>query len=216
MSGSDQSPGPRSGAPSLDELSRAALTGSDQAIAALHARLTPGLTRHFVRKLGAGAVHSDSADELAQRTWIAFWEALRAGRYDPARARLTTFLYAVAHITWLRDRREAGRTPPPGLASLDHADGQSPHDAAELAASIDLVRTLIGGRVAGVGLSEDDRATLRAIADGRTDRELAHLLGVSPSTAHARKRAALARLAELLDPHAPNAPAGRAPHPGDA
>ena len=72
---------------------------------ALHARLTPGLRRHFERKL-AGNPNTrtpvELADELVQRTWILLWDSVKANKYDPAKSRLTTFLYAAASLVFVR------------------------------------------------------------------------------------------------------------------
>jgi len=199
---------------SICALSRAAIGGDSAALARLHARLTPGLSRHFARKLGPGEPRaSDEADELTHRTWIAFWEALRDRKYDPAKARLTTFLYAVSHIVWMRRGREVGRAPNDGRAvsdaTADRAAG--PADAAEIAGTLDLLRGVVAGIEGPDEFSEADRQALRGVAADRTDRELAEEMGVSPSTAHSRKKSALDRLAGFLRKRGHGAEPGRAP-----
>lgn len=203
----------------LSALCDRVIEGAPGALDRLHARLTPGLLRHFGRKLGGGGGdHSNAADELVQQTWIAFWQALTKGKYDPSKSRPSTFLYAVAGNIWLRHLRAVGRARPHqaltegqagrGGSEVRHADSpggggigaatDDPADAAAEASAIDTVRRALRGEEPTSGLSEDDRQILRAIARGRTDRELAAELGVAPSTAHARKRIATEKLSQFL------------------
>jgi DNA-binding NarL/FixJ family response regulator len=78
--------------------------------------------------------------------------------------------------------------------------GDDPSAAAGLAETIDLVRQHAFGLAdaAGQGPGSEEAVVLRLLAQGLSDRELAQRLGVSPSTAHARKRAALDGLAAAL------------------
>lgn len=184
----------------LASLARSAAEGDAEAFASLHARFTRGLTSHFDRKLaalGRGRREADSED-LAQATWIAFWEAQRAGRYDPARGGVSTFLYAVAHIVWLRYGRERGRDAARAAECPDEPTLESlcVADEAGLSELIEAARLMLSGGVSG--LTDTDRQTLRAIAEGRSDREVASMSGASASTAHERKKAALRRFAEAL------------------
>ncbi len=203
----------------LAALTSRLMAGDQAAFARLHDMLAPGLTRHFARKLAGIGVDEGSsgrggsgggglAEELAQRTWITFWRALAAGAYDPARARPSTFLYAVAANIWLRHLRERSRRGPVALAEgadwpLSSA-ADDPAAALECAAAVELVGRVVGGAESEAteadeaAFTEADRQLLRAIADGRTDRELAAELGISPSTAHARKKGVLGRLAGFL------------------
>lgn len=167
----------------------------------LHRALSPGLTRHLAKALKEPAdPPSDRVQELAQRTWIAFWQAIRDGKYDPAKASLSTYLYAISHTMRLRLAREEGRQSRNAGTSADfeqQADrSEEPTDLLELAARIDRVRSLLSGQHGG--LSPEERAALRGIGEEQTDRELAQRLGISPSTAHTRKKTALQRLADLL------------------
>ncbi len=185
----------------LDDLSQRAVAGDHAALSELHAALTPGLVRHFARKLAGMRDSMTLADELAQNTWVLLWSLLQAGKYDPARARLTTFIYAVGHIAWLRFMRERQRDvrragPMPEIDGLDLASGDDPAAGVQLAAELQMVRDALAGAVDGFGPADQD--LLRAIALGQSDRELASQLGVSPSTAHQRKRGILQRLAEWL------------------
>lgn len=79
---------------SLADLAAAAAQGNAAAFEALHKRLSGGLRKLFVERSGG---RSDVADDLIQRTWVGVWQALRSGRYDPARSAISTFVYAVGH-----------------------------------------------------------------------------------------------------------------------
>lgn len=158
------------------------------------------------------------AEDLAQRAMVGVWEALKAGRFDPTRASISTYTYAVAHRVWLVHARSAARTTHLGDAEADArgvgarasnsgaASASMPGaiaDDADMAALLHAVRDCVRGEpAAGEGttpdLSDEDRWLLAAIARGVTDRDLAKRLGIAPSSAHARKRAALAALKRAL------------------
>lgn len=206
----------------LAALARLAAEGDAAAFAALHARFSRGLARHFERKLaalGARDAAPADADDLAQATWVAFWQAQRAGKYDPARAGVSTFLYAVAHIVWLRHGRERARRAPGSLECAEEPSLPSlaVGDEAGLAELIEAARLLLSG--GAPGLTDTDREALRAISEGESDRRLAERSGASASTAHERKKAALRRFAQALakrgfGPFSDDPP--RAPEPPDA
>jgi len=40
---------------------------------------------------------SELADDFSQKTWVAVWQALIAGKYEPDRAAISTFVYAVGY-----------------------------------------------------------------------------------------------------------------------
>ena len=212
-------PSPGAPATGLDALSARVLAEgtASPAFAQLHDRLSPGLLKHFAGKLGgASTLGGNTAEELAQMAWVMLWQALVAGQYDPSKARLTTFLYAVANTVWLRAGRSqmrlnqrltvslggTGEGYTPGLKAADLTDespqAASPAELASTAAMIELVRGILAGTISTGGLAASERAMLYRVAHGATDRDLGAELGVSPSTAHARKRAALEKLAAIL------------------
>ncbi len=180
---------------------------NESALEELHARFSPGLLRFFQRKVSGGGPSShppgDRAEELAQRTWIEFWKALQSGSYDPARAKHSTFLYGVASIIWLRSVREQGRNArigvlPDGDEWLPANDADDPSHAADLASAIEVIRRVVAGTEPTAPFADDDRVILCAVANDCSERDIATQLGVSPSTAHERKRAILSRLADYL------------------
>ncbi len=144
-----------------------------------------------------------SLDDLSQRVWAGVWASMAQGRYDPRRAKLTTFVYAVAMNVRRQGLTEAARAHRRAQPRANEPlDPDQIHDADDLAAlsrasRIDAVRDCLE-RAPRLGLSERDAQVLRAVGEGRTDRELAELLGVAPSTAHTIKRAALERFRAAL------------------
>lgn len=165
--------------------------GDAGAFAATHARLNGWIKRLMLERSG----RADVADDLTQRTWTAVWAAVTSGRYDERRAGLSTFVYAVAQNVWRQRAKEDARfqrndrTPIECEPSADVVLAE-----AEL---IDRMRRVLRDEQA---LTQQERWILRLIGSGVTDRTLAAELGVSPSTAHERKKAVLAKLRALLEP----------------
>lgn len=128
------------------------------------------------------------------------WRAMSTGAYDPARAGLGTFVYAVSENIWRQHFKASRRPGPVPSDALDLVESSSdpaalPAEAAEL---IELARTALRGDAPPGAFSEADLEVLRLLSRGGSDRSLAEDLGVAPSTANARKRAALDRLKAFL------------------
>lgn len=182
---------------SLAELAAASAAGDRGAFSALHKRLSGGLRRLFLDRAGN---KPEVADDLLQRTWIGVWQSLSRGRYDPSKSAISTFVYAVAHKMWLQHLRSTGGSarafggddPPLGAVEAPgSAQGES-----DLAEVLDAIRACLRGQ--GGDLTTDEREILRLSGAGASDRDLAAKLGVSPSTANARKRAAFEKLRRHL------------------
>ncbi|MBX3376722.1 MAG: sigma-70 family RNA polymerase sigma factor [Phycisphaeraceae bacterium] len=176
---------------SLADLAAAAAQGNAAAFEALHKRLSGGLRKLFVERSGG---RSDVADDLIQRTWVGVWQALRSGRYDPARSAISTFVYAVGHNMWLQHLRSraAGRSE----VDTEHEAVFTGPDS-DLAEVLEAIRACLRGEAGG--LTPDERVILRLSGTGSSDRDLAARLSVSPSTANARKRAAFDKLRRHLE-----------------
>lgn len=161
-----------------------------------HHRLAAWVRRSFHQRTGG---RTDAVEELGQRTWLAVWEAVSTGRYDPSRAAMTTFVYAVATNIWrqwAKQQRRAGAIVAEGPEGEDDRAGEAGDVLAD-AELIDAVRACVHGRV-DAGLDSAEREVLRLVAAGETDRALAERLGVAASTAHARKKAAMEKLRGYL------------------
>src|SRR5437868_3297926 len=59
----------------------------------------------FSRKFG---LRDSDAEDVAQETLMAFVEAFRRGDYDPAKGRLSRFLFGIAYRKSLEVRRRRG------------------------------------------------------------------------------------------------------------
>jgi len=208
---------------SLRDVAAAAAAGDEGAFNTLHKRLGGGLLRLFTeRSRGRG----DLADDFSQRTWAQVWQALIAGKYDPQRAAISTFVYAVGYRVWLQHMRATGRAEARDQGFAARGEGVEPDDPAaeaRLAESIETVRRCLQADGEGRGgLSEEERWILRSTATGMTDREVARRLKVSASTANGRKQAALDKLRAALErpgasilhrPSHPNPPTPTGPNP---
>ncbi len=164
---------------------------------AAHQRLHAWTLRFFTASTGRRA---DVAEDLAQRTWSAAWKAVSSGVYDPARASLTTFVHGVAQTiargAATEFARQVNRAAPPRLPESEVLDLS---ELAARAEAVDRVRAALRGEASDAGLSEAEIGVLQLVSRGVGDRELAAQLGVAPSTANARKRAAMQKLGAYLE-----------------
>ncbi|HVZ94791.1 MAG TPA: sigma-70 family RNA polymerase sigma factor [Phycisphaerales bacterium] len=180
----------------LRELARSAHRGDEEAFTALHRRLTPGLRRLLLDRVNQ---RHDAADDIIQRTWLAVWEALRAGRYDESKSAITTFVYAVGYKVWLQHLRKtqsAAITASDDALDSHIAGADDPADAAPLAELLESLRAALSDP--STGLTDDERWLVREAASGASDRDLARELNLAPSTINARKRAALDKIRRFL------------------
>jgi RNA polymerase sigma factor (sigma-70 family) len=195
-----RAPHPRTEPRPLEALARAAQSGNDSAFEELHRRLSGGLCRHFLGRTGGDL---DLADELTQGTWVRVWQALRQQRYDPARAAISTFVYAVGQNVWLQHRRSTTRRP--GLAGessridcLLAGGSDDPADWLAAAEMIEAVRQAVRVDGSPESLTTDERVVIDGLAAGQSERRMADVIGVAASTIHARKTSALEKLRRLL------------------
>ncbi len=166
--------------------------GDRVAFEMIHRRLDPGLRRLLSKRTPDATL----IDDLLQRTWSGVWEACAAGRYDPSRSAISTFVYAVASNTWLRHLRGVKKTDPASPDELTKLSDPESADAASLAEALDLVRRALDGRFAD--LNEQERWILRMSSEGAGDRTIATRLGISPSTANQAKQSAFGKLRRIL------------------
>jgi RNA polymerase sigma-70 factor (ECF subfamily) len=194
---------------SLQHLTLRAARGDEGAFAALHQRLGGGLFRLFLERTGG---RSELADDFSQKTWVAVWQALTAGKYDPGRAAISTFVYAVGYRVWLQHMRTTGRAnahleaAAAGMGSV--AASADPSNESKLAEMIESVRGCLRAGDHECGLTDEERWILRAASTGVTDRELAARLGVAASTANTRKQAAYDKMRRYLEKQGHRADSG--------
>ena len=178
----------------LRQIAQRVAQGDPQAFASAHDSLMPGLRAVFLRRSGQ---RFDIADDLAQQTWAAVWDAIRRGRYDPERAAFSTFVYAVANNIWLRFCRAQRR----GCASALVATADPAPEPERLLAYCELleaVRACLRGERGANALSAEEREIVFAAARGTSERRLAERLGVAASTINARKKAAYDKIRRCL------------------
>lgn len=178
----------------------AAVSGNEDAFERLHDRYCHGLVRFFLKRT-AGRI--ELADELSQKTWVLVWRALRAGRYDSARAGISTFIYAVGQNVWLQHRRSSASALVAGgdfedFSGLVEASAEDP--AGELAAAelLDALREAICSVEHENALTGAEREVVRGLQAGQSERGLADRLGVAASTVHSRKVSAFEKLRRIL------------------
>jgi RNA polymerase sigma factor (sigma-70 family) len=192
-------PAPNNSADPLRTLASRAQSGDRSAFEQLMHRFDPGLKRLLLRRTGGDA---SLAEELAHETWIGVWQALAAGRYDPAKASISTFIYAVARKRWLQHLRRAGAAASTTNALDDllaaDADAADPAVLLQAAELIEAMRACLHAAGTSNSLSEDERRVIIGLVTGETERSLAAELGVAASTVHARKQLAFNKLQRCM------------------
>lgn len=194
-------------------LACAASRGTDQAaFDELNRRLGPGIRGFFLKRLRSGRGR-DAADDLCQRVWSGLFEAFHQGRYDPERASISTFVYAIAAKTWMRYLRERGRSERnPSLGDHEDVDTLPGGDAvgSETASAelLDAVRHCLRERGSLGALTDQEHDIIVAAAAGASDRTLAERLGLAASTVNAKKRSGWDKLRRALARlgHRPDSP----------
>jgi RNA polymerase sigma-70 factor (ECF subfamily) len=164
------------------------LAGNDDALRAIYARFCRPVYTMGLRLLGS----REAAEELTQDVFVTAWR--KAGRFDPQRGRLSTWLMTIAHnLAVDRLRRDTGVTRPtlvlvdevPDAPGLDQEDLLMERDAAVRALS---------------SLSEAERRLLtRAYFRGMTAREIAETDGIPLGTVKTRLRSALIKVRRAND-----------------
>ncbi len=137
------------------------------------------------------------AEDCAQEVFVSLWRG--AGRFDPARARLTTWLFTITRNTAIdMVRRRSSRRAEPLPDDWQAAD-ESP-DTAELVAAAESSE-----RVASA-LGELPQPQLEALSlayfEGLSHAEIAERLGLPLGTVKGRIRLALDRLRDLAPRYA--------------
>ncbi len=167
------------------ELIRRVGSGDRNAFDVLYRRYARPVFGLALRRLG----DRGRAEDAVQETFASVWRA--AGSYKPERGPGAPWLYAVARNA-IVDNGRAKREPPID-APDEVADEDGPADRAEAG--------WIAWRVhrALAELPENERRVIElAYWGGRSQSEIADLLGIPLGTVKTRTRTGLARLAELL------------------
>lgn len=183
---------PDSASPAADvALVRAVAAGDEAAVAELWDRYAPmllGVARRVVQD-------PDDAEEVLQEVFLHVWN--RAGRYDPSRSSVSTWLALIARsraIDRVRTRGVVDRTH----AAVRHAT-QPAHASAEGAARVhhDERRKRVRDELAT--LPEEQRRVLElAFFGGMTQREIAEATGIPLGTVKTRTLLAMKKLRTAL------------------
>ncbi|RMF84111.1 MAG: sigma-70 family RNA polymerase sigma factor [Planctomycetota bacterium] len=186
-------PEPQRSSPTSAETAQRFAAADSEAFALVHERFNPGLESMFRRRS-----RGDRAlcDDLTQQVWALVWRAVCERRYDPKRAAVSTFIYAVAHNIWRRHLQHESRGPSPAV----ERDGGSPSAAALLSQAelLDALRACLHQKDGSNALTDEERAILIGAAHGRSERALAAELNCAASTVHARRQSAIAKVRRCL------------------
>lgn len=181
----DDAPPPATDA---DLLIRMAQGDDRDAFAQLFGRYAVRVKAYLMR----GGAAADVADETAQEVMVSVWR--RAALYDPAKAGVSTWIFAIARNRRIDIlRREIRATPDPD-DPLFQPDAVDDPEAAAAAADRDAQV-----RDAMRDLPDDQRDVVRmAFFVGMTQAEMAEALDVPLGTIKSRMRLALGRLRAAL------------------
>jgi RNA polymerase sigma-70 factor, ECF subfamily len=161
-------------------------SGDRSAFEALYRRYARPVFGLALRKLG----DRGRAEDAVQETFASVWRA--AGSYRPERGPGAPWLYAVARNAIVDNGRV--RREPPVARVEEQAGDETPSDRAE--------SSWIAWRVHGAlaELPDNERTVIElAYWGGRSQSEVAELLGIPLGTVKTRTRTGLARLADMLE-----------------
>ena len=154
--------------------------------------------RHVDRVTAFAAARCGSADDVADAVAETFVRPLRiADKYDPARAGPAAFLRGVTAnvVRDLHRRRTRHRALLSKLAGRDLLDDD---DIERLETVIDATRAAAPLRAALAAVPAGDREVLGLAASGRTTRQTASELGITPDAARQRLSRARRRVQTRL------------------
>ena len=172
-----------------------------QAFCQDHAGLVLHVVRQTFARYGVGGDAHDIED-VGQEVFIRLSKQDFAllKRFDPARAKLTTFLRVVASSTtidWLRRRRPEGDDIDDHAAALVDERASAAFDGiGESQSALEAVEAEIGE----AGLSDRQRAILRLMFDEDMDVEdIAEKLGIAAQTVRSAKHKAMVKLRSAFE-----------------
>jgi len=171
---------------STDESLLARMAAGDKdAFTAMFSRYAPKVKSYLIR-LGAAAA---AAEDLTQDAMVSMWR--RAGSYDAAKAKPSTWVFVIARNVWIdrlrRERVELAyrmQNPP-----SDQSEDEAPDEAAARKADEERIA------VAMASLSEEQRQVVRlSFFEDRPHSEIAERLSLPMGTVKSRLRLALIKL----------------------
>lgn len=134
-----------------------------------------------------------AAEDLLQEVFVKVWRY--APKFDPSKAKATTWLISIARNTAIDDIRRQNRRPQTDL--IDERNGGTTTSSEDLALNADLGRNLVHC------LSQlDDKhswAVRKAYLDGYSYQEISDALGTPLNTVRSWLRRSLQRLRDCMD-----------------
>ena len=150
----------------------------------------------FARSMGLSQA---DAEDAAQETLLAFAEAYRRGQYDPAKGRLSKFLFGIAYRQALRARRVGAQVAPVGTTVWTQVPEEQ---EASGVWDVEWEQGLLDDCLRQVRV-EFEPQTFRAfeltVRDGRDASEAAAELGVPVKSVYNAKHRILKRIRELRE-----------------
>lgn len=169
-------------------IARVAADRDREAFGAIFRLFAPKVRSFALRRGAAGA----QAEEVVQEVMLAVWR--RAETFDPTRANLATWIYAIARNRMLDDLRRAS-VPLLGEDEAGEEAAEEPDHEARLDGERDAARL----RRALADLPPEQSEVIRiAYYEGLSQRDLADRLGLPLGTVKSRTRLALDRLRSAM------------------
>jgi RNA polymerase sigma factor (sigma-70 family) len=167
------------------ELMRRLIGGDEDAVRTLYVRFSRPVFGMGLRILGS----PEAAEELTQDVFVAAWR--KAGRYDAARGRLSTWLMAIAHNLAVDHlRRMAGRVPM-ATSSLEELVAVGTSDEEDIL-DRESVRRVLADLTAG-----ERRLLFLSYFRGWTAKEISEADGIPLGTVKTRLRSTLIKLRRI-------------------
>ena len=166
-----------------------------QAFTLLYQRYAPRLGRFLSKSLKSHTLVNDAVND----TMFVLWH--KASEFDPERARLSTWLFGIAHHVGLKALARSAKVscmPLPIGEEGDHEEPESTHDPATMLLGWELGRELTA---ALQQLSPEHRAVIELTSvEGLSYPQIARIVGCPENTVKTRMFHARRRLAQLLSP----------------
>src|SRR3989475_4253924 len=180
--------------PGDEELMRRVAEGSAEALGLLHRRFA-----RLIFGLALQTLDRAAAEDLVQEVFLTVWR--NAGRFDPERGTVRSWVLQIAHFRLLNELRRQSRQPeivpdPEGLVLAGFpANDPGPAEAAWQQHRRDVLKSALDE------LPPPQREALGlAFLDDLTHEQVAAELGLPLGTAKTRIRAGLERLRSMLTP----------------
>ncbi len=170
------------------ELVAAVASGSEEALRTLFHRHAGALMALARRMLGS----RDEAEEVVADTYLRLWR--NAGSFDPERAGLKTYLFAVARNLCISRLRARQARP-----QLQELDPESHAYASAFSHTVDQVAGALARRALDALDEQDRELMLEAYYGGWSQSELAARHDMPLGTVKSRMRRALAKMRVVLE-----------------